>query len=167
MLERKRPTGVTIIGILTIIIGILLLSGGVVLVALAPVISQFNLHDSNTSTFTSNDSFSFDVNGTNISFPNNSMSVLLGGFFAIIGGIMIVLGIAFFVVAWGLFKGKGWAWGVTVILSIITLVVSVLTIISGNLGSIFTIIISGVILYYLYRKSVKMYFGKIKEQHQE
>jgi len=95
------------------------------------------------------------------------MFVLLGEFFAIIGGSMIVLGIAFFVVAWGLFNGKAWAWGVTVILSIITLVVSVLTIISGNLGSIFTLIIAGVILYYLYRKNVKMYFGKIKEQHQE
>lgn len=71
---------------LTIIIGILFLSEGVVPAALAPIISQFNLHDSNTSTFTSNDSLSFDVNGTNISFPNNSMFVLLGGFFAIIGG---------------------------------------------------------------------------------
>jgi len=165
-LERRRPKGVTIIGILTIIIGILLLSGGVVLVVLAPIIGQFSFHNSDTSTLASNDSFSFNVNGTNITLPNNSMFPILSGFLSIIGSIMVVLGIAFFVVAWGLFKGKEWAWGVTVILTVITLVISVITIIGGNLGSIFTIIIAGIVLYYLYRKNIKMFFGKIKGQQE-
>ena len=94
------------------------------------------------------------------------MFPILSGFLSIIESIMVVLGIAFFVVAWGLFKGKEWVWGDTVILSVITLVISVITIIGGNLGSIFTIIIAGIILYYLYRKNVKMYFGKKKGQQE-
>jgi hypothetical protein len=37
---------------------------------------------------------------------------------------------------------------------------SVVSIVTGNLGSIVSIIINGVILYYLYRPHVKAYFGK-------
>ena len=42
--------GVTIIAILTIIGGILLLFGGIALVALAPIISQINVEEINNNT---------------------------------------------------------------------------------------------------------------------
>ena len=67
---------------------------------------------------------------------------LLGGIGIAIGAVFLALAIVSFVVAYGLLKGRGWAWTVTVILSIIS------------------IIISGIILYYLYRPHVKAYFGK-------
>jgi hypothetical protein len=35
----------------------------------------------------------------------------------VIGGILIAIGIASFIVSYGLLKGKGWAWSVTLILS--------------------------------------------------
>jgi hypothetical protein len=51
--------------------------------------------------------FSFDVSGTNISFPKNGMFLILAGFFVNLGTIMNLLGFAFFVGAWG-FKGRVW-----------------------------------------------------------
>jgi hypothetical protein len=70
------------------------------------------------------------------------------------------MAIVSFVVAYGLLKGLGWAWTVTVILSIISIVLNAISIAAGNISSIISIIISGIILYYLYRPHVKAYFGK-------
>lgn len=136
-LERKRPTGVTIIAVLTIIGGIIALIVGIALVALAPLLSQLNVSDG-SNTF--NDSI----------------------FMGMLGALLIVLGIASFVVAWGLLKGKGWAWIVAIILSIISIATSIISLVAGQGGSVGSIIINGVILYYLNRSNVKSYFGRIK-----
>ncbi len=85
---------------------------------------------------------------------------LLGVGAVAVGGILIVLGIISFIVAGGLLKGRGWAWIVTVILSIISLVIGIISLVTGNFGSIINIIIAGIIIYYLYRPHVKTYFGK-------
>jgi Predicted membrane protein (DUF2127) len=157
-LERKRPVGVTIIAILTIIGGILLLFGGIALVALAPLISQITVVDNNTS---SNSSITLNVNGTNVTIPNSGIFIL-GGFMGVFGGLLIAIGIASFVVAWGLLKGKAWAWIVTIIITIISIVLNIISIIAGSIESIVGLIINGIIIYYLYRPSVKSYFGKLK-----
>jgi hypothetical protein len=75
-------------------------------------------------TLTSNDSFSFYVNDTNISFLKKWHVPNASWIFVVIGSIMIVLGIAFFCGRMALFKGKGWIWVVTIILTSITLVFS-------------------------------------------
>lgn len=157
-MERRRPTGVTIITVLVIIAGALLLFGGMGLVALAPFIGQIKVND---DTNTSNTSLSLNVNGTEVTIPNNPLFVL-GGFIGILGAMLIVLGIANFVVAWGLFKGKGWAWIVTIIISIITAILNIISIVAGSIGSIGGLIINGIIIYYLYRPNVKSYFGRMK-----
>ena len=46
------------------------------------------------------------------------------------------LGIANFVVAWGLLKGKGWAWIVTIIINMISAVLNIMSIVAGSIGSI-------------------------------
>ena len=79
-----------------------------------------------------------------------------------IGAGLIILGIAYFVVAYGLWKGKGWAWIITLILSVIGVISGIASIAFGNVGGIFNIIISAVILYYLYRPNVKAFFGKMQ-----
>jgi hypothetical protein len=81
-------------------------------------------------------------------------------FIGVASGVLIALGIAALVVAWGLIKGKVWAWIVTVILSIISIIMSIIAIAGGNFGSIISLIINGVILYYMYRSEVKAYFGR-------
>ena len=82
---------------------------------------------------------------------------------------------------YGLLKGKGWAWTTTVILTIIGIAIQIVStsviiasslentknVISGIVGSITFLIglaINIVILYYLYRRHVRAYFGKAKPQ---
>jgi hypothetical protein len=75
------------------------------------------------------------LNSPTSRIPNNPLFVL-GGFIGILGAMLIVLGIANFVVAWGLLKGKGWAWIVTIIINIISAVLNIMSIVAGSIGSI-------------------------------
>jgi len=159
-LETNRPLGVTIIAILRIIGGIMLLLGGIGLVTIAPFVGQLNV---NTTSSTTDNGVPVTPNGTGINLSNNPTSFLFfAAFIGVIGSILIVLGIASFFVAWGLLKGKGWAWTVTIIITIISLVFNALSIVSENIGAIVGIIIDGVIIYYLYRPNVKSYFGRVR-----
>jgi lysylphosphatidylglycerol synthetase-like protein (DUF2156 family) len=74
-----------------------------------------------------------------------------------IGVALIALGIAYFVMAYGLWRGERWAWTITLILSVIGIILAI-----GNVGAIIHIIINAVVIYYLYRPSVKAYFGKVQ-----
>ena len=159
-METNRPLGVTIIAILRIIGGIMLLLGGIGLVTIAPFVGQLNV---NTTSSTTDNGVPVTPNGTGINLSNNPTSFLFfAAFIGVIGSILIVLGIVSFVVAWGLLKGKGWAWTVTIIITIISLVFNALSIVSENIGAIVGIIIDGVIIYYLYRPNVKSYFGRVR-----
>ena len=93
-------------------------------------------------------------------FAGDISSTMLGGFAVASGAVMLALGIASLIIAYGLFKGRGWAWTAAVVLSIIGIVMSVVSIVTGNFGSIVSLIIDGIIIYYLYRPHVKSYFGK-------
>jgi len=77
-----------------------------------------------------------------------------------IGVILLVLGIAYLVMAYGLWKGRGWAWTITLILSVIGIIVAIASLVAGNVSAIISIIIHAVVIYYLYRPNVKAFFGK-------
>jgi hypothetical protein len=86
---------------------------------------------------------------------------LFGGLGIAVGAVLVALAIVSFIVAYGLLKGRRWAWTITIILSIISIVWNAITIATAaNFGGIVSIIISGIIIYYLYRPHVKAYFGK-------
>jgi len=78
----------------------------------------------------------------------------------IVGGLLVVIGLAYFVMAYGLWKGKGWAWIITLILSAIGIIVGIGSIAVGNVGAIVHILINAIVIYYLYRPKVKAYFGR-------
>ena len=138
---KKRPTGVTVIAVLVIIGGILLLLAGIGGVAVGSLF----------------------------------ISQIIGLGFVIIGAIILAVGIGYLVVSYGLLKGKRWSWTITVVLLFIGIAIDVVSIIFGsfainmdtssflvtNSGSIAGIVISVIILYYLYRPHVKSYFGKL------
>ena len=127
MSAKVRPTGVTILAILEIISGVIAIAFGAFF-------------------------------GTLMGSMGIGMMIgdgeALGAIFAAIGGITIALGAISFVLAWGLLKGKSWAWTVTLILTIISLVFDLPSL------NIIGIIIDVIILYYLFRPHVKTYFGK-------
>lgn len=81
-------------------------------------------------------------------------------YFVVIGSILIAIGIAYLVVSYGLMKGRGWAWSVTIIISYIGIVFSIVAIVSGNFASIPQLIIGIIIVFFLYRPQSKAFFGK-------
>ena len=152
--NTKRPTGVTIIAILIIIGGIVLLLGGLSLIGTGALLSL-----SSTETVQ-----------TGPGSIESAELAALGMIPLVLGAILLILGIAYLVVSYGLLKGKGWAWIVTVVVTIIGLIIQIISaIITGSvtssvvmgLGShIIGIIISGIIIYYMFRPHVKAYFGR-------
>jgi hypothetical protein len=114
--------------------------------------------------------------------PNNpdgpeSMGSFFVMAFLLLGAILIVIGVGYLVMSYGLLKGKGWAWTITIILTVISIAIQIVSgitnsiivasisnygasIMSGLIGQIIGIAINIIILYYLYRPHVKAFFGK-------
>jgi hypothetical protein len=84
----------------------------------------------------------------------------LGILLLVTGGVLVAIGIGYLVVSYGLLKGRGWAWTITLILSYIGIVTSIIAIVGGNFASIGHLVISIAIVYFLYRPSSKAFFGK-------
>ncbi|MEM0482846.1 MAG: hypothetical protein QXM16_08210 [Nitrososphaerota archaeon] len=133
MSVKTRPTGVTVLAILEIIGAILSLLGAMALFALGALVGA------------------------------GSELGLMGGFFAAVGvafgGLLLILALVGFVLAYGFWTGKGWAWILGIIFSIIGIIIGLVSII-GSPSSIIGIIINVLILYYLTRPHVKAWFGK-------
>jgi hypothetical protein len=167
-----RPLGVTIIAILAIIAGILLVIGGLSLLAVGAYFATFPID--NLISEQQQQQFQLEIQNQ---AELEALSQFLGSIGITIGAIVLAVGIGYLVVSYGLIKGMGWAWTTTVILTIISIVIQIISVVSASLvsASFFTdlnalvsgiiahiigIAINGVILYYLYRPNVKAYFGK-------
>ncbi len=85
----------------------------------------------------------------------DALMVGAGGFLIVLAGS--VAGINFGI-AGALFTGKSWGRTIVIILSIISLVIGIITIVSGEAASIFSIILNVIILWYLRLYHVKAYF---------
>ena len=133
-MTKHRLTGITIISVLMIIGGLILLFTGITPLLIGPLIST----DSNYQT---------------------------SGFFITIGGLtLVVLGIASLIVSWGLLKGKRWARTITLIISFISIIIAIISLVSSrDLIHIISVIIYGIIIYYMFTNKVKLFFGKVKE----
>jgi hypothetical protein len=82
------------------------------------------------------------------------------GLVAALGALFLIIGILQLVYGIGFFGGKGWAWTLAIIGSILNIVVGIVAIAIGSFGSFFGLIISLLILYYLTRPRIKAFFGK-------
>jgi hypothetical protein len=86
------------------------------------------------------------------------------GFITIGGLTLVVLGIASLIVSWGLLKGKRWARTITLIISFISIIIAIISLVSSrDLVHIISVIIYGIIIYYMFINKVKLFFGKVKE----
>jgi hypothetical protein len=158
--KKSRPIGVTIIAILAIISGILLLISGLALMGSGALLS-----------------FTTTTAGSNASNDLQSVGPFIGMILLVTGIALLIIGIGYLVVSYGLLKGKGWAWKITIVLTILSIAVQVISgitnsiltasitndgsaVAAGLMGQIIGIAINLVILYYLYRPHVKAFFGK-------
>ncbi len=150
---QQRPAGVTILGVLEIVSGVLNLVGGGCL----GVLALFGLGGALTGTAT----------GTGA----DATAVVAG--LGVIGGILalvtVVLAIAAIVIGIGLLQLKQWAYRIALIVAVINIVVNLISVVStlangGNIGqalagNVLPLIINGFIIYYLNQSNVKQAFG--------
>jgi F0F1-type ATP synthase assembly protein I len=192
-LERqiKRPIGVTIIAILTIISGVILTFGGISLLAFGVfftsvpidvfISEQMQQQQQQRLGQQQQQEPQQQQQQRQQELQNaaelQELARLLGGAGIVIGAIVLAVGIGYLIVSYGLLKGKGWAWIITVILTIIAIAVQIVSgvtasmfdasfiddtnsFVTGIIAQIVGIVINGVILYYLYRPNVKAFFGR-------
>ena len=80
------------------------------------------------------------------------------GVFIAIGVLLFILSVVSFAIGYGLWKLKEWARITELIFSGIGIVISIGSLYFDPVGSIFQIIINGVIIWYLMKPEVKMLF---------
>jgi len=181
--QIKRPIGVTIIAILTIISGIILTFGGISLLAFGAFFTSVPIDVFISEQMQQQQQQQLqlqeqqDQQELQSAAELQALAQFLGGVGIAIGAIVLAVGVGYLIVSYGLLKGKGWAWIITVILTIIAIAVQIVSgitasmfnasfiddtnsFVTGIIAQIVGIAINGVILYYLYRPNVKVFFGK-------
>jgi len=135
----ERPTGITVLAILAGLGGILLLIGGIIIGAMAGAISDF-----------------IKTYATSLGMGVVDVSGIVETFLVAVAAIAFILGILYIAVAYGFWIGAGWSRMLAIILSILDIIGGLITLPSG----IITIIIAGLVLWYLMKTQVKAFFGQ-------
>src|SRR6266581_1692754 len=148
--KPPRPTGVTILAVLAILGAIAFLFSGAVLIGLGLLLGTLTA--------------SIDITNaiTNAGYPGLA-SLGVGTISALVialGAAILILGILYLAVGIGFFGGKRWAWNLGIIVSVIGIVLNVIQMIGGNYSGVVSLIISLLIIYYLMRPHVKVFFDR-------
>lgn len=138
---RARPTGITILVVLEAVVSGLLILGGLALAILGPFLGMGLSETMGTS-----------------------MPGLAGFVVTFIGVVLLLIGSAGFVVAWGLWTGRGWAWTLAFVLAVLGIVIDVFRLPMSIVG----ILINGLIIWYLWQPHVKAFYrrGALQEPYQ-
>ena len=143
MAGKNRPTGVTVLAVLEILLGLGSLGVGFILAAMSAFLGSLM--------------GGVGVSGSDgVTFSAGLFGGLFAAIGAIIGGIIIVIGLVNFAIAYGLLKGLGWAWILSLIFAVISIIFGILMFPIG----IVAIIFDALIIFYLTRSNVKVFFGK-------
>jgi len=133
----QRPIGITVLAILAGILGIILIIVGVAVGAMAGALSDV------IKTYIPAGTVPFDISG------------FIEAFLVAVAAVAFIFGVLYIAVAYGFWVGAGWSRWLAIILSILGIISGLLSLPSG----IITIIIYGVILWYLMQPHVKAFFG--------
>jgi hypothetical protein len=132
----KRPLGVTIIGILYLIVGLLTFLAGLGVLAIAAL-----------------------ANPTD--FEGWTQGAILA-----LGGVVTVVGLINLILAAGCFKGWGWVWTLAFLFAFIDIILSIVVAYGQHFttSALTTMVISFIfpliIIWYLTKQNVKEFFGK-------
>src|SRR6266571_5215096 len=126
--KPKRPTGVTILGVLAILGALGGLLSGVALIGLGLLLGTLVT----------------DAAIANSGYPGlSSLGVgTISALLLALGGVVLILGILYLAVGIGFFSGKGWAWTLGIIVSVVGIILDVVQIGFGGYSSIVSLIIS-------------------------
>lgn len=87
------------------------------------------------------------------------VAALTGGLPAAIGLVLLLLALLEFVLAWGIWQLHTWAWWVTMIKAVLSILLPLLTLLSGNLSSLPTLLFNGIIIGLLLTLEVRQALG--------
>lgn len=169
----KRPFGVTIIAILALVGSVVLIFGGLSSLVSGAFFAAIPIENVMTEMEQQEQGQQQTLSVAEL----HALIQLLGSSSIIMGAIVMVIGIGYLIVSYGLLKGREWAWTITVVLTMISIIVQIVFIITTSIlnaslhhdmntslyhliDQIIGIAINGIILYYLYHPSVKRYFKK-------
>lgn len=132
MQRHSRPAGVTILAVLQILIGVVGLLGSLAIVGLSALASAIP-----------------------------TIGVLVGTIGLVIGGIALFFSVIWLATGVGFLHGRGWAWTLGMIFSVLSLLGAIAAFAIGLLtDGIVGFIFWTILLYYLTRNHVKAFFGK-------
>jgi len=86
----------------------------------------------------------------------------LHGIASLIGVIVMIIGLLYLGLAWGLWTAKGWAWIVSLVLAVLGVIVSLVSLVRGRIGTLVVLLLDAIILYYLLTPHVRTFFGESK-----
>lgn len=142
-----RPLGVTIIGTLEVIAGIIGILSSVIIFLAAGISGAI-------------------ARG----FAGGVVGFFAGLF---LGGVALIIGLITLAVGVGLLQGRGWAWTIAVIVSVINVIIGIVDLAGGSIkalslgflgtdifGGVAGLVIGLIVVWYLYRPNVKSFFGK-------
>lgn len=132
MAQVMRPIGITLLAVLHVLQAVFLFFGGVALLALGAFARRRFF----------------------------GMPHFLHGVVSLIGVVVVVVGVLYLGLAWGLWSGRGWAWTISLILAVLGIIVSVVFLARGGLGTLVVLILDAVIVYYLFTPNVRAFFGE-------
>jgi len=130
MSKKTRPTGVTVLAALEGLAGIAYLLGAVALMVVGAMI------------------------------PMMELPIFLSALASTFGFVLLILALVSFLLAYGLFTGRGWAWFWALVFAVIGILVTLVEAV-GSLGAAITpLVLHLIVIYYLTRPYVKTFFGK-------
>lgn len=130
----SRPAGVTILAILAILIGIGGVLTGIAIMGLSALVG--------------------------VSGILGSVGGLFAGLGLLLGGIVLVFSLIWLATGVGFLHGRGWAWTLGMIFSVLSILFAVGAAALGSTSGIVGIVILSLMIYYLTRTRVKSFFGK-------
>ncbi len=148
----ERPRGILILSILCIVFGVLMILGGVSVILLASKLGLSELNNTANVTSIGNKS---TVLGT-VSLGKNATTSLANQIkllASIYGVLFIVPGILLVVTGVGFYKKFWWSWWLGLAIAVFAILTKI------NSMAAITVILAGLMIYYLTRPHIKEYFG--------
>lgn len=136
-----RPMGATVIAVIEAILGVLALLGALVLIGIGGLAGG--------------------LVGSSGADGAGAAGGLLAGIGLIGGIIFLLIGLLYIAIAYGVWKARGWAWMLGVVVTIVGLVFGVLGLTGGiSASSIISLALPIVVLYYFMQPDVKRWLGR-------
>ena len=129
----QRPMGIAVIAALEVLGGLVFLGLGAIMLLIAGIL------------------------GTGLSTTDFPVLGSITGIIIGMGGVILALiGTVNFVIAYGYWNGRGWAWIVGLAFAALGIIIGLITL----PGGLIRIVLDVLIIYYLTRPHVKIFFGK-------